>query len=80
MALPPPVMEFLNENARNNGGQPCTDGEDLFKSGALDSFALVDFVTLLEQNCDIQVPDADVVAANFKTISAIEDYVAAHRS
>ena len=79
MALPQPVMEFLQENAQNNGNQLPSDGEDLFKSGALDSFALVDFVTLLEEHCGIKVPDADVVAANFQTLGAIETYVAAHQ-
>lgn len=80
MALPQPVMDFLHENAQSNGNQLPADGEDLFKAGALDSFALVDFVTVLEEHCGIKVPDSDVVAANFQTLSAIETYVAAHRS
>ena len=78
--LPEPVIDFLRENAQNNGNELPTNGEDLFKSGALDSFALVDFVTLLEEQCDIKVPDTDVVAANFQTLNAIETYVDAHRS
>lgn len=80
MALPQPVMDFLNDNAQSSGGNSPNDGEDLFKSGALDSFALVDFVTLLEEQCDIKVPDADVNPANFQTIGAIVSYVEARRS
>ena len=80
MALPQPVIDFLNENAQNNGiALPASD-VDLFQSGALDSFALVDFVALLEQHCGIKVPDADVMAANFQTVNAIESYVATHQS
>jgi acyl carrier protein len=79
MALPQTVLESLFENARNNGGSSPQVGDDLFASGALDSFALVDFVTLLEEQCGIKVPDADVISANFQTISAIESYVTAHR-
>jgi len=79
MALPQPVIDFLNENAQHNGIALPANDDDLFQSGALDSFALVDFVALLEQHCDIKVPDADVMAANFQTMSAIESYVAARR-
>ena len=80
MALPQAVLDLLSENARNNGAAPPQDGDDLFKTGALDSFALVDFVTVLEEQCGIKVPDADVNPANFQTIAAIETYVVSHRT
>jgi len=79
MALPQVALDFLSENARNTGSQPPKEGDDLFSMGALDSFALVDFITVLEQQCGIKVPDADVNAANFQTIAAIEAYVDSHR-
>jgi acyl carrier protein len=75
MALPQGVLDVLNENAQNNGaGQPAA-GDDLFKMGALDSFALVDFIGILEDETGIKVPDADVKAANFQTLEAIERYI-----
>jgi acyl carrier protein len=75
MALPQGVTDYLNENAQNNGaGQPAA-GDDLFKSGVLDSFALVDFIGVLESETGITVPDSDVKAANFQTLEAIERYV-----
>lgn len=77
MALPQSIVDYLIENAQNSGA--AAPGEDLFKSGALDSFALVDFVTLLEEHCVIKVPDADISPANFQTIDAIEAYVIAHK-
>ena len=80
MALPQTISEFLKENAELAGATPPNDGEDLFKAGVLDSFALVDFVTLLETQCNIKVPDADVVPANFQTIEAIEKYILAHQN
>jgi acyl carrier protein len=77
MALPQSIVDYLIENAQNSGA--AAPGEDLFKSGALDSFALVDFVTLLEEHCVIKVPDADINPANFQTIDAIEAYLIAHK-
>ena len=79
MALPQGVLDFLNENAQNNGaGQPAA-GDDLFKMGALDSFALVDVLGVLETETGIKVPDSDVKPANFQTLEAIESYVNAHK-
>jgi len=46
----------------------------------LDSFALVDFVALLESQCRIKIPDSDVVPTNFQTLEAIEIYIMAHQS
>lgn len=80
MSLPQSAIDFLNDNATNNGGRKPDAGDDLFSIGALDSFALVDFVTVLEQQCGIKVPDADVSPGTFRTIEAIERYVAARKN
>lgn len=77
MSLPQTAIDFLNEGAANNGAPQPGAADDLFQLGALDSFALVDFVTMLEEHCAIKVPDADVSAETFRTIEAIERYVAA---
>jgi len=79
MSLPQPVIEFLNNNAASLGVPQVAVDLDLFKSGALDSFALVDFVTVLEEHCGIRVPDTEVIPANFRTIEDIDRYVSARR-
>ena len=79
MSLPQAAMSFLAENADSNGAGHPALGEDLFKLGALDSFALVDFVTVLEENCGISIPDSDISPNNFRTLEAIERYVAGRR-
>jgi acyl carrier protein len=79
MALPQGVIDFLNESARSNGAEQPGTSDDLFQMGALDSFALVDFVTVLEQETGISVPDGDVNPANFQSIEQIERYVESKR-
>lgn len=79
MALPQGVIDYLNDNAQTNGAEQPQASDDLFKMGVLDSFALVDFVTVLEGETGISVPDADVNPANFQTIEAIERYVASRQ-
>ena len=80
MSLPTEVIEFLNNSAAGNGIATLETNVDLFTSGTLDSFALVDFVTVLEQHCGIRVPDSEVIPANFRTIEAIDQYVTERRN
>ena len=79
MALPQSIIDFINESADRAGAKHPGNSDDLFKSGVLDSFALIDFVTLLDEQCGVKVPDADVTPANFQTIDAIERYVQTHQ-
>ena len=51
--------------------------DSLFVSGLLDSFALTDFVSGLEEEFSISVPDSDLSARKFDTISKVEAYLAA---
>jgi acyl carrier protein len=79
MALPQGVTDFLNDSARSAGVEQPKSGDDLFQTGVLDSFALVDFVTVLEEQCGIKVPDSDINPANFQTLEAIDRYVESHK-
>ena len=51
--------------------------ESLFSSGLLDSFALPDFVSGLEQEFNVQIPDSDLSARKFDTIARVETYLEA---
>jgi len=48
----------------------------LFESGLLDSFALVDLVSALEQGFGIKIPDSDLIPQRFDSIAKIEQYLA----
>lgn len=75
MTLPKAVLDFLNEKATEAHATQLKADDDLFKIGVLDSFNLVDFISILEEECGISVPDVDVVPVNFQSINAIERYV-----
>ncbi len=80
MTLSDAVLGFIAESARQAGAaQPGTE-EDLFQSGILDSFSVVDLVSLLEEEIHVKIPDGDVNAANFKSIAAIEHYLEARKN
>jgi acyl carrier protein len=55
---------------------PAAD-ESLFVSGLLDSFALTDFVTGLETEFGVSIPDSDLSARKFDTVNKVSSYLAA---
>lgn len=79
MALPEGVLSYLNENAEKEGVAAPQAKDDLFKLGVLDSFSLVDFVSLLEEQYSIKISDSDVNPENFRSIEVIEQYVDSRR-
>lgn len=75
MPLPKVVLDFLADHAKQaNAPQPKVD-DNLLKLGILDSFNVVDLVSVLEEECGIDIPDADVDPTKFQSINAIEHYV-----
>jgi len=73
--LPQGVIAFL-DRAATEGRTSLPDRDcSLFLSGILDSFTLVEFVTVLEKECGIRVDDAELRPENFDTISKVEDFV-----
>ncbi|MCC6590155.1 MAG: acyl carrier protein [Bryobacterales bacterium] len=54
-----------------------SDGESLFESGTLDSFALPDLVTALEGEFGVKIPDSDLNPRKFDSIERIDQYLTA---
>jgi acyl carrier protein len=78
MNFPNQILELINTRAATLGVDPPRSGDDLFSTGILDSFALLDLVMLVESECGIRIPDRDVVATNFRSMDMIENYVSRH--
>lgn len=57
---------------------PSDDNESLFESGLLDSFALPDLVSAMEEEFSIKVPDRDLNPRKFDSIARIETYLEEH--
>jgi len=79
MALPEAIVSYLNENAEREGASTPQAQDDLFKLGVLDSFSLVDFVSILEGQFGMKISDSDINPQNFGSIEAIERYLDARR-
>jgi acyl carrier protein len=61
-----------------NKAVPDDPEESLFESGLLDSFALTDVVSAIEEEFAIKVPDADLTPRKFDSIARMETYIEAH--
>jgi acyl carrier protein len=64
------IMKSVTKKEVNIGPE-----ESLFESGVLDSFALPDLVSALEQEFSIQIPDSDLNPRKFDSIQRIEEYL-----
>ena len=73
---PPARIHKVLQKVTGKEISPGAD-ESLFVSGLLDSFALTDFVTGLEEEFGVAIPDSDLSARKFDTISKVEAYLAA---
>ena len=73
MDTKPGILKVLQAVA----GEAITpeDDESLFGSGMLDSFALPDFVSGLEEEFGVKIPDSDLSARKFDTIEKVEAYL-----
>lgn len=73
--LPDTVLEFLERAASEARTELPDRDASLFVAGVLDSFSLVDFVTLVEQECGVRIDDADLRPENFDTLAKVEAFV-----
>ena len=67
------ILKVL-QSVANKPVSPGAD-ESLFTSGLLDSFALADFVSGLEQEFSVSIPDSDLSARKFDTINKVAAYL-----
>ncbi|MBL8206980.1 MAG: acyl carrier protein [Blastocatellia bacterium] len=73
--LSPSITNYLQQAAREARTEMPERTTSLFDAGLLDSFSLVEFVSLLEEEYGVRVSDAELKPSNFDTIAKIEAFV-----
>ena len=71
------LIEILSKVAQKD--ITPSDDESLFDSGTLDSFALPDLVSALEEEFGISIPDSDMNPRKFETVARIGEYLDARQ-
>ncbi len=74
--LPNKILLYLNQAAKEARSEMPDTDTSLFEAGILDSFSLVEFVTLLENEFGIRVSDPELRPETFETMEKIEAYIA----
>jgi acyl carrier protein len=69
------VVELLCQIANAQGVVLPSDKESLINSGVLDSFGLLEFLTAIEEEFKMKIPDKDLIPSNFDTIEKIQTYI-----
>jgi acyl carrier protein len=69
----PKLIEILRQVTQKDVNP--ADDESLFESGTLDSFALPDLVSALEQEYGISIPDSDMNPRKFETLARMNEYL-----
>jgi acyl carrier protein len=69
------VVELLRQIADAQGVVLPSDKESLINSGVLDSFGLLEFLTAIEEEFNMKIPDDDLIPSKFDTIEKIRAYI-----
>ena len=69
------VVQMLQQIAESNGVTLPPPTESLFESKILDSFGLLEFVTAIEEELNVKIPEEDLDPSNFETIAKIRTYI-----
>ena len=72
------LRKFIQDEVLFGEGT-VADDQDLL-GGVLDSLALLQFVEFVESEFGLEVGDADMVPDNFRTLDAVETYIASRTS
>jgi acyl carrier protein len=70
------VREFVLDAAQRKGLDSVTDEESLTENGVIDSLAIFRLVSFLEDNFGVRIADEEIVNENFRSVIAIESFVA----
>ena len=69
------IKEKIKEYFRENNDYVPEENEDLFESGVLDSYGVVDFLTFLEEKLNASINIEDITMENFSTIEKITSLI-----
>lgn len=69
------ISDYLVENLLDGDGRGLETDTDLVDGGLLDSFAIVQFVSFLEETYEVEIPRNEITADSFQSIRRVTDLV-----
>jgi len=72
------LRKFINTELLYREDQQIDPAANLIENGVIDSVTLLRLISFLEENYVIDIPDHEIIPDNFRSMSAIESFLAAH--
>jgi acyl carrier protein len=63
------LLAFIREHLASNPEQVTSIDQSLIRTGIIDSFALVELATFIEEEFGVSVPDPEMNVDNFDTVA-----------
>ncbi|MDX1688703.1 MAG: acyl carrier protein [Candidatus Promineifilaceae bacterium] len=75
------IRRYVAENFLfSDNGFELDNDESFLEAGVVDSLGVLELVTFVEENFDVQVTDEEIVPDNFDSVDRLADYIGRKRS
>jgi acyl carrier protein len=69
------IRQFFIDNSWLEKNGELHETDSLLESGVIDSVAMIDLVSFIEETYGIHVPDEDLMPEYFETLASIVSYI-----
>jgi acyl carrier protein len=69
------IKNFIRTELIYDDEKDFDENTNLIERGIVDSMSLVRLISFIEENCDIQVQDEDIVPENFSSLNKISSFI-----
>ena len=73
------IKNFIRTELIYNDEKDFDENTNLIERGIVDSMSLVRLISFIEEHCEIQVQDEDIVPENFSSLNKISSFVIERR-
>jgi len=73
------IKNFIRTELIYDDEKDFDENTNLIERGIVDSMSLVRLISFIEENCDIQVQDEDIVPENFSSLNKISSFIGERR-
>ncbi len=73
------IKNFIRTELIYDDEKDFDENTNLIERGIVDSMSLVRLISFIEENCEIQVQDEDIVPENFSSLNKISSFIAERR-
>jgi acyl carrier protein len=73
------IKNFIRTELIYDDEKDFDENTNLIERGIVDSMSLVRLISFIEENCEIQVQDEDIVPENFSSLNKISNFITERR-